>query len=409
MKQIKAHSYRTPVYRDAGFVFQNIETAETASHLKTAEQYKSDSIYTRYANPTVCAAEEVIKKLEGCKWSLLTSSGMSAIDVALSLFQKGTETGCWLFFHDIYGGTIKYRDEILKNRRGLKVKVFAYEGETEVFDLAKLEDALKEHTPEVLFFEAISNPLLIVPDALKIIKSCKERGIKVIVDNTFATPLLWNPLEDGADIVVHSATKYFGGHGNLTAGVVCGNDEEDLLPAALEYRKYVGCILSPDDAYRLETQLMTFELRFREQCQNALRLAEFLYKREDKIARVRYPGLAEHHSTSRQAADLFSRKAEKLFGKNCPAYGAMVTFELKGGRKACDRFVETIGREDGEHLSIPYIPTLGDAKSILLHPSSFFAKTEPPFSEGMIRFSVGCERFEDLKKTFENAFDAIGL
>ena len=182
------------------------------------------------------------------------------------VFQHAKETRPWLFFTEIYGGTISFIESVLRSRRGLDVQYFTPENGT--YDLEKLENVITELKPEFVYIETISNPMLIVTDVTRIIAIAKKLGIKVIIDNTFATPLLFKPLKEGADIVIHSATKYFSGHGNLTAGVICGNDNK-IMQSAIEYRKFVGHILSPDDAYRLQTQVQSFELRFSRQCSNA--------------------------------------------------------------------------------------------------------------------------------------------
>lgn len=377
MSSIEASSHRTPIYRDAGFLFEDISEAEQA-FLQEGDipQSSTNWIYTRYGNPTVRSTEASLSTLEECEWSLLTASGMSAIDVALSVFQEGNKTGKWLFFSELYGGTNAYIDQVLVKRRGIEVE--RIKPDNEVYSLENVLGILDELNPSLLFFESISNPLLIVPEAKEILAAAKARGIKTIVDNTFGTPLLWQPLKDGADIVVHSATKYFSGHGNLTAGVLCGNDET-LRDEALKYRKFVGCILSPDDAYRLQTQLTTLELRFTRQCDNAYRLAHAL-QANNKVNHVLYPGL-QSHPTYKQASMLFENKG----------FGAMITFELKGGRKSCDAFVNAIRDR------VAYITTLGDTNSILLHISTIFGKDKYP-SEGMIRFSVGCESYEQLEE-----------
>jgi cystathionine beta-lyase/cystathionine gamma-synthase len=384
MKTIDASSHRTPIYRDAGFKFHTIADAEQALIDENQNpQSSSHYIYTRFGNPTVCATEEVLTKLEGCNWSLLTASGMAAIDVALSIFQNGSQTGTWLFFSELYGGTNTYIEEVLQKIRGIQIERF--KPESEVYDLEKLDKTLERLKPSLLYFESISNPLLIVPEARQVIKIAKKHGAIAIVDNTFGTPYLWSPLEDNADIVAHSATKYLGGHGNLTAGVVCGNDAS-LKDQALKYRKFVGSVLSPDDAYRLGSQLTTFELRFKKQCENALRLSQFL-DGHDKVSRVLYPGLPTH-PTFRQASTLFGGKGS----------GAMITFDLKGGRSSCAAFVDSIRDR------VAYIPTLGDPNSILLHISTVFGRDKYP-SEGMIRFSVGCEPYEQLE---DNVREALG-
>ncbi len=233
--------------------------------------------------------------------------------------------------------------------------------------------------------------MLMVADCQGIITAAKKAGAVVIVDNTFTTPYLWNPLSQGADIVVHSATKYLSGHNNITAGVVCGNDpqwERD----AIEYRKYVGHMLSSDDAYRLGTQLRTFELRFERHCRNAAQLAETLAAHEN-VEKVLYPGL-ESHPTHKEALKVFKGKG----------FGAMITFDLKGvdpERKgeAARRFISAVSQQ------VPLIPTLGDAGTSLLHVESVWGDKYP--LPGMIRLSVGIENYESLESTLLSALDEL--
>jgi len=384
----QASTRRTPIYRDAAFVFESIEQSKQA--FEDEHQYPQSSesfIYTRYGNPTVIEIEQELAKLEGSKWAVLTSSGMSAIDVALSVFHRRENTGTWIFFSEIYGGTNSYISQVLEQRRGIRTGRLTPRDGKEKYDIDELVEVLDRVKPQLLYFEPVSNPLLIVADGDKIIKVAKERGIKVIVDNTFATPYLWRPLQNGADLVVHSATKYFSGHGNITAGVVCGNDPE-LEKEAMIYRKLVGPILSPDDAYRLGTQLKTFELRVSRQCENAFKLAKTL-KAHQKVENVRYPGLPSH--TTHQ-------EAVKIFGAN--GFGGMVTFELKGGREACDIFVAEIASH------VKYVPTLGDPDSILIHVPTVFTEERFPYP-GMIRLSVGFEPYQTLEASVLKALDAI--
>lgn len=384
----QASTRQTPIYRDAAFVFESIEQSKQAFEDEwTYPQSSECFFYTRYGNPTVVATEKEIAELEGSTWAVLTSSGMSAIDVALSVFHKRENTGTWLFFSEIYGGTNSYITQVLEQRRGIQIKRFLPEDTEEKYDIDDLVEMLDRVKPQLLYFEPVSNPLLIVADGEKILKAARERGIKVVVDNTFATPYLWRPLQSGADLVVHSATKYFSGHGNITAGVVCGNDTE-LRKEVLNYRKFVGPILSPDDAYRLGTQLKTFELRFSRQNENAFKLAKSLETHE-KVENVRYPGLTSH--TTHQ-------EAVKIFGDN--GFGAMVTFELKGGREACDIFVAEIAPH------VKYVTTLGDPESILIHVPTVFTEERFPYP-GMIRFSVGYEPYQILETSVLKALEAI--
>lgn len=347
-------------------------------------------IYSRYRNPTVVAAEEEIMKLEKCKWAVLTQSGMSAIDTALSVFQRGELTGPWLFFSEIYGGTISFIESVLKKRRGLHIHNF--NPVNEKYDHNELEKIIAKIQPTVIYVEAISNPMLIVTDIENVIQLAHKSGSKVIVDNTFATPILYKPLESGADLVIHSATKYFSGHGNITAGVVCGNDS-CLLKEAVEYRKLVGHMISPDDAYRLNTQIQTFELRFREQCSNAVIITEIL-KNHPGIRKVWYPGLPDHKT---------HLEAIKLFGNR--GFGAMITFDFKGStdnikKRKRDTFIKAVSDK------IKLIPSLGDPKTILMPVESVWGAKYP--EPGMVRLSVGFENQDNLVKTVTKALDKAG-
>ena len=381
-------SRRSPVYRDSGFIFDTIEQSEKAFHAEHEFPQSGEQLfYTRYGNPNVIETEATIADLERSEWAVLTSAGMSAIDVALSIFHKREKTGTWLFFDEIYGGTKDYANHVLNARRGIQVEYFKAQGGVERCPLDELQQALDAVKPTVLYFEPVSNPLLIVADGNEIIRMAKDRGITVVVDNTFGTPALWKPLENGADLVVHSATKYFAGHGNITAGVVCGNDRA-LYKEALLYRKYVGPILSPDDAYRLGTQLKTFELRVSRQCDNAFQLAKLLEAHE-KVQHVRYPGLTSH--TTHQ-------EAVKTFGEH--GFGAMVTFEITGGQAACDAFIAKLAG------TINYITTLGDTDSILIHVPTVFGVDCFPYP-GMIRFSVGIEPYHVLEAAISQALEAL--
>ena len=379
MKKREINSARTPVYRDSGFELPTAGTTSGAFASETSHEREPDLyIYSRYRNPTVVAAEEAIMAVEGSEWALLAQSGMAAIDIALSIFQEAGRTNKWLFFSEIYGGTLSYISSVLERRRGLQVSFFRPSGT--VYDYDLLERMLAEIRPDIVYFETISNPLLIVAEGRRIISMAKNHGARVIVDNTFATPLLWKPLDDGADMVIHSATKYLSGHGNLTAGVICGNDRK-LMQDAIEYRKFVGHMLSPDDAYRLQTQMSSFELRFRQQCDNAADVAALL-QASGEVERVLYPGL-DAHETHTAALELTGGRG----------YGAMVTFDLAGStpeakRERRDRFIAAVWPD------IRLIPTLGDNHTILMPVEAVWGAKYP--EPGMIRLSVGFENSDLL-------------
>jgi cystathionine beta-lyase/cystathionine gamma-synthase len=377
-----------PVYRDAGFELFDAETTKNAFSRETEnERIPELYIYSRYRNPTVVAAEEEIMKREACKWALLTQSGMSAIDTAVSIFQKAELTRPWLFFSEIYGGTISFIELVLRKRRGLQI--LSFNPVNEKYDLDEFERMIWDIKPELIYIEAISNPMLIVTDVERVIRLAHKSGSKVIVDNTFATPLLCKPLELGADIVIHSATKYLSGHGNITAGVLCGNDSS-LMKLAVEYRKLVGHMISPDDAYRLNTQIQTFELRFREQCHNAVRITDILNDHPG-IRKVWYPGLPDHETHN---------EAVKLFGDR--GFGAMITFDFDGGtedvkRRKRDGFIKAVSEK------IKIIPSLGDPKTILMPVESVWGVKYP--EPGIIRLSIGFENCDELEKTFREALE----
>ena len=390
MKKKEVNSSRMPVYRDAGFELFDAGTTAAAFKKETEPKREPDNyIYSRYRNPTVVSAEEEIMRLEGCDWALLTQSGMSAIDTALSIFQHGNDTKPWLFFTEIYGGTISFIESVLKIRRGLDIHYFTPHDEK--YDLNEFEIVISRLKPEFVYIESISNPMLIVADVTEITRIAKKHGSKVIIDNTFTTPWLYKPLNEGIDIVIHSATKYFSGHGNLTAGVICGNDNK-IMQSAIEYRKLVGHMLSPDDAYRLQTQIQSFELRFSRQCSNASKLAEHLGN-VSAIKKVWFPGL-KSHSTHIIADKLFAGKG----------FGAMITFDFAGEddnekRSRRDKFIKLVSEK------IKLIPTLGDPHTILMPVEAVWGAKYP--EPGMIRLSVGFEDFSELQATITKALDEV--
>jgi cystathionine beta-lyase/cystathionine gamma-synthase len=390
MKRKDINSSRMPVYRDAGFELYDAKTTADAFKRETEHSRVPDLyIYTRYRNPTVVSAEEEIMKLEKCEWALLTQSGMSAIDTALSIFQHGKDTRPWLFFTEIYGGTISFIESVLRTRRGLDIQYFTPDNGN--YDLSKFEHTIVDLKPEFVYIETISNPMLIVADVNAITIIARKYGTKVIVDNTFSSPWLYKPLSEGADIVIHSATKYFSGHGNITAGVLCGNDKK-LMQDAIEYRKFIGHTLSPDDAYRLQTQIESFELRFSRQCSNAFSLAGYLNK-VPVVKKVWFPGL-KNHSTHVIAEKLFKNKG----------YGAMITFDFDGKdpeekRRRRDKFIQLVSGK------IKLIPTLGDPHTILMPVEAVWGAKYP--EPGMIRLSVGFEEYEDLENTISKAISDL--
>ncbi len=379
MKAKIVKSTRTPIYRDAGFLLGDISTMKKAFADEVGHPINPDLyIYSRYRNPTVVAAEEFYCEIEGCKWSLLSQSGMAAIDIALSVFQKRNQPNRWAFFTEIYGGTNSFIDKVLVNRRGIEAIRFAPDGNS--YSLEAFEVFMEKNKPQVVFFEVISNPMLLVADAIEIIKISKKHGAAVVVDNTVATPYLFKPLDFGADLVIHSATKYLAGHGNLSAGIVSGNDMK-LAAEAIEYRKWAGHMISPDEAYRLHDMLKSFSIRIKQHFDNAFAIARFLEK-HPAVESVCYPGVISHptHSIS-----------TKLFGQK--GFGAIVTFNIKGKsfedkQQKCNKFIQAVSS------NIPLVPTLGDADTILMPVEPVWGDRYP--FPGMIRLSIGIENADKI-------------
>ena len=379
----KTNNSKVPLYREAGFLFDNLQDIEDIFLSEKQNPHEPEKyIYSRYRNPTVVACEKQIAEIEGSDWAILSASGMAAIDMAISIIPDSKKM---LFFSEIYGGTLSYMDFVLEDLRNVDFDIFYPEDNQ--FKLSKLEEILATNKYGLLYFEAVSNPFLIVSDGNAIIKMAKKYGVKVVIDNTFATPYLWKPLDFGADLVLHSVTKYLSGHGSITAGVVCGNDKK-LLHRAIEYRKWTGAILSPDDASRISEQLETFAIRMQKQCDNALELAHYL-ENHPKISKVLYPGLEKDNSHT-LAKQMFENKG----------YGAMISFEIAGkdDEDKKQRVIEYLKKSKDD---IPIIPTLGETRTMQIPIYAVWKDRSP--SPSYIRLSVGIENIELLKMRFDKA------
>jgi cystathionine beta-lyase/cystathionine gamma-synthase len=382
------NSKKIPIYRDTGFNLESTENTLRAFQSERDGVYEpANYIYSRYRNPTVLGAEKILNKMLGSSWCMLSESGMAAIDIALSICQEANDSRPWLFFTEIYGGTNSYIDTILLRRRNIQVERFAPTDDT--YQMDKYIELLERVKPKLVYFETVSNPMLIVANCKSIISEAQKRGILTIIDNTFPTPFLFRPLDYGADMVVESVTKYLSGHGNISAGVLYGN-RHDLFNEALEYRKWAGHMLSPDDAGRLVSQLETFELRYFRQTENAGKLA-ILLSGHPKIERVFYPGLI-HHPTHDLAVELFENKG----------FGAIITFQLAGEhndikRKNSVRFISKISEK------FELIPTLGDCSTIFMPVDAVWGDKYP--FPGTIRLSLGIEDFSMIENIILGALD----
>jgi len=334
-------------------------------------------LYSRYANPTVAAAEEKIAALESAEAAVATSSGMAAEVVAvLAACQAGDEIVSML---DVYGGTVKLFERVLP-RCGIKTRFIP------CHDIGNAERYFSPKT-RMLFLESPTNPTLRCVDLAKLCELGRKRKVCVVVDNTFATPMLQKPLELGADIVLHSATKYLGGHSDLTAGVLAGSRK--WMEAARPIMILTGGCLDPGCAYLLLRGLKTLHLRVERACRNAMRIAEAL-RLHPKVARVYYPGLHDD-------------PAYELARKQMKDFGMMVSFDLRGGGRAAERFIDS--------LTLWYLAaSLGGVESTVSYPvlTSHIGLSAKQLkllgvSAATVRLSVGVEDPDDLLADLEQA------
>ena len=366
--------------RTIGFQLGGVEETEIAF---TTPLGKGLYSYARRENPTVSDCERGLAEIERSKWCLLTPSGMAAINIALSIFNDPDDHRPWLFPADAYSGTKQYATEVLQRQRGVNVRFADPAGQNSTkFNLLS---AIEDEAPALVFIEPVSNPLLDIIDVHEVAKAARQRGARVVVDNTFATPYLFHPLDAGADLVVHSVTKYLAGHNNILAGAIGVNDP-DLHARMLRQRNTIGSVLSPDDAGRLKTQLSTFSLRLARQNETAIKIAAYL-DQHPAIARVRFPGLASHADK-----DL----AKVMFEQR--GFGAMMTFDLACNEEGCSRFVDDLSPH------IPHIGSLGDVKTTFLHVEACFLEGYDPTT---IRLSVGIEPAEQIINSLEHALGGV--
>ena len=339
--------------------------------------------YARRENPTVAACERALAKVENARWCFLLPSGMAAINLALSLFNNPKDRRPYVFPADVYSGTHEFALRILRDQRGVNIRFADPDGQCSMTEA--LINTIKDESPAVVFIEPISNPILDIIDVEKVAAAARDCGAVVIVDNTFATPLLFRPLAHGADMVVHSATKYLGGHNNILSGVIALNND-DLRAQAHLHRTMIGSVMSPDDAGRLKTQLLTFPIRVARQNDNAMRIAAFLNQHRS-VAKVCYPGLATH-----DGHDL----AKRMFADR--GFGAMITFDLAAGANDASRFVDELSP------LIPHIGSLGDVHTSFLHVQACVGDA---YGASTIRLSIGIEPADEIIGHLSQAFETM--
>lgn len=398
----------TPLHRTASYMFKS---AEHAARLFNLEE--PGNIYTRLGNPTQAVLEERVNLLEGGVGALASASGTSAVFSAIiNLARQGDEI---VAANNLYGGTFTMFDAILP-QFGITTRF------VQVTDLKGMEAAVTPKT-RAIYVEAIGNPSLDVADIDAIAGIAHRAGVPLIVDSTFATPWLLRPLEHGADIVVHSLTKWLGGHGVAIGGIVVdggrfdwtderfdlyvrpdesyhglcwGRDLKGLPPYITRMRtvplRNLGACLSPDNAWMFLQGLETLPLRMERHCSNALAVAEFL-SRHPRVDWVRYPGLPD---------DPGHAVASRLLRNG---FGGMVVFGVKGGKAAGQAFIE--GLELFSHLA-----NVGDAKSLALHPGSTShgqltdaQQQAAGLRPELVRLSIGIEHIDDILADLDQALN----
>ncbi|NOC45057.1 O-succinylhomoserine sulfhydrylase [Ruegeria sp. HKCCD7559] len=366
------------IFLTQGFVYETAEQAEA----RFLECGPDEFIYARYGNPTVSMFEQRIAALEGGEDAFATASGMAAVNGALTSMLKA---GDHVVSAKALFGSCLYILENILTRFGVEVTF------VDGTDLEQWQAAIRPDTKAV-FFESMSNPTLEVIDIASVSKLAHAVGAIVVVDNVFSTPVLSRAIEQGADVVVYSATKHIDGQGRALGGVIIGTRE--FIRGTVEpYLKHTGGALSPFNAWVMLKGLETMALRVNAQADSAQRIAEAL-EGHPALARTLYPGLKTHAQNALVQS--------QLGGKG----GTVLSLDIKGGKDAAFAFLNA--------LTIPVISNnLGDAKSIATHPAttthqrlSDAQKDELGITPGLIRFSVGLEDAEDLLADIQQALEA---
>jgi len=336
-------------------------------------------VYTRGNNPTLRLFENRMAELESGSGAVAFASGMAAISsVLFSYLRPGDKV---LVHKTLYGSSYNVVTKVLpKYNIGHTIADLA--------DTEGLNEVVDEQT-RVIYFESPSNPNLSIVDIRKICEFARPRGIKVVIDNTFATPYFQRPLELGVDVVVHSATKYIGGHGDVVAGVAVSKDSDYIMSLKFDYMCEFGGVLSPFNAWLLLRGMKTLGLRMRQHEANAIAAAEYL-QGHAKVTEVFYPGLKDFagHEVARVQMD---------------GFGAIVSFEVKGGLEAAKRVVNST-------RLFKLAVSLGDCESLVQLPAAMTHRgydqeslQQFGLSEGMIRLSLGLEHIDDILADLDQA------
>lgn len=372
-----SNALNPPIFQTSTFVFNNTE------HVKKVMNFESDDyVYTRGNNPTLRLFENRMASLEEGNGSVAFASGMAAISSVLFSFLKPGDNV--IINNTLYGSSYSVATELLPK----------YNVDYKVVDLSNpesLNDKIDENT-KVIYFETPSNPNLTIIDIKKIVEIAKKHNIKVVVDNTFATPYFQKPLTLGVDVVVHSATKYICGHGDVVAGVAVSKNQDYIHKLKFEYMCEFGGAMSPFNAWLLLRGLKTLGVRMREHERNAKKVAKYL-NTHPKVKSVMYPGLEDF-------------KGHNIAKEQMKGYGAMISFEIDGDLEDAKKVVDNVKLAK---LAV----SLGDCETLIELPAAMTHLGYPKeqlakfgLTETMIRISVGLENVDDI---IEDLDQSLGL
>jgi methionine-gamma-lyase len=370
----------SPVFHSTTYGFKTFDEMRRYARGELPEEF----FYSRYANPTVTQVERKIAELENAESACVVSSGSAATFCAVAALCKSEDE--IIATDSLYGGTVK----IFKNffaRFGVRVRFISIEEIPSLPEIVGL-------TTKIFWFETPTNPINRVIDLDEVVKATREADIFSIVDNTFATPVLQRPITHGINAVMHSATKYFGGHSDVTAGALAG--DVDFISRARQISLRIGTTLDPAGAYLVERGLKTLEVRVRASCENALRVAESL-KQHPKVSRVYYPGLeddANHALAKKQMNGLF---------------GSIVSFDIVGGEAEAEKFFDSL-------KLVRSAPSLGGVESLASYPlySSHVGFTNEQLkaagvSDSTIRLAIGIESAGDIIADLHQALEKVSV
>lgn len=367
-----------PIFQTSTFVFENIE------HVEKVMSFESDDyVYTRGNNPTLRLFENRMASLEEGNGAVAFASGMAAISSVLFSFLKPGDKV--LTNKTIYGSSYNVVTKVLPQ----------YNISYKIGDLSNYEELeeLIDNDTKVIYFETPSNPNLALIDIKRVVEIAKKKNVKVVIDNTFATPYFQKPLTLGADVVVHSATKYICGHGDVVGGVAVSKDANYIQELKFDYMCEFGGVMSPFNAWLLLRGLKTLGVRMRQHEKNAFEVARFL-ENHPKVKEVMYPGLE-------------SFKGHSIAKEQMNGFGAMISFEVDGDLEDAKKVVNSVKLAQ---LAV----SLGDCETLIELPAAMTHRGYPKeelakfgLTESMIRISVGLEDARDIIEDLDNALSAI--